>query len=39
MTVVNLVNPADETVLRSMELSTVEDVDEAVDRARASQRV
>lgn len=38
MTVVNLVNPADETVLRSIELSTVEAVDEAVDRARMAQR-
>ena len=39
MTAVNLVNPADETILRSIELSTVEAVDEAVDRAQASQRV
>ncbi len=38
MTVVDLINPADETVLRSIELSTVEAVDEAVARATQAQR-
>ena len=38
MTVVDLINPADETVLRSIELSTVETVDEAVAMAAQAQR-